>query len=110
MSGARNARLTRAKQSSQSRCDKYHLLPLAMIPPHLLCHGLDFRGVLEYRVVAVPLNVIGAPHEGAVFGRAPVVVPEVEVLKVDGLLKRWGGQYAFFAQCFDDTLQRLHLL
>ena len=53
----------------------------------------DFDQVLQDGIIAVPLHKIRAAHEGAVFGGAPVVVPEVEIVELDRLLKgvAWSG-------------------
>ena len=60
----------------------------SMDPPHLFGHGLDFDGVLQERITAVPLDEIGAAHEGSVLGSPAVVVPHVEVGKVDGVAEK----------------------
>src|SRR5437763_9036327 len=98
MSPARKARLTRTNSSTHSRGRRYHLLRLAMIPPKLLRHRLEIDHVRQHRVVAVPLDEVGAAHEGAVLGGPAVVVPQVEVLEVDRVLERLVGQQALLAQ------------
>src|SRR5262245_27844358 len=52
----------------------------------------------EHRVVAVPLDEVGAAHERAVLRRAAVVVPEIEIDEVDRLAERRRRQRALFAQ------------
>src|SRR5437868_5910964 len=100
MSGASAARLTKANSSSSRRWSRYHLL-LAMRPPQLVGHGLQFDGVLQDRVVAVPLHEVGPAHESAVLGRPAVVVPQVEVGEVDRLRERLAEQVVL-AQPVDD--------
>ena len=60
-----------------------------MDPPQLLGLRFEFDGVLEDRVIAVPLREILSAHEGTVLGRAAVVVPQIEVEEVDRV--REGG-------------------
>src|SRR3954454_21905411 len=102
MSGPRKARFTSTKPSSHSRWLRYHLLPLSMCPPEFLGHGLQLDGVPEDRVVAVPLDEVGAPHEGPVLGRPLVVIPRGEGDEVDGLLEGFPREHAVLAQPLDD--------
>ena len=56
-----------------------------MLPPQFVGLVLQFDGFAEQLVVAVPLDKVGAAHEGAVLAGTAVVVPEIEVGEVDGL-------------------------
>src|SRR5262249_19017971 len=46
----------------------------------------------------MPLHEIRTAHEGAVLGRASVVVPEIEVDKVNGIRKWWAADGAICTQ------------
>src|SRR4051794_13948278 len=94
MSRLRKARLTSTKASRITAGVNHpgRELLLAMGPPHFLGHRLDLDGVLQHGVVAVPLGEVLAAHERPVLGGPPVVVPQVEVIEVDGLLERFGAQ------------------
>src|SRR5215467_3159254 len=109
MSRLKKARLTRTNVSSQSRWSRYHLLVLAMCPPHFLGHCPDLDGVREDRVVAVPLGEVLAAHEGAVLGGPAVIVPQVEVAEVDRLRERRRRQNAVLAQAGHDVRGGLDL-
>src|SRR5262249_44833227 len=109
MSTLRNARLTRTKISSNSRWSSSHLLRLAMSPPHLLGGRLDLDGVLQDRVAAMPLDEVCPAHERPMLGRAAVVVPQVEVGKVERCLERF-AQKPLLAQSLHDVLDFLDLL
>src|ERR1700733_6848729 len=71
---------------------------LAMFFPKLRGHRLQLHRLLHHGVVAVPLHEIGPSHERAVLTGSPVVVPQVEIDKIDGLRKRRPGEHAFLAQ------------
>mgnify|MGYP006196914953 CR=1 FL=1 len=58
-------------------------------------HRLQQR---EQLVVPVPLHEVRPAHEGAVLGRAPVVVPVVEIQELDRLVERGRGQEPVRAQ------------
>jgi hypothetical protein len=52
----------------------------------------------EHRIVAVPLDEVGAAHEGAVLRRPAVVMPQIEVDEVDRLRERRRRQHAVLSQ------------
>ena len=58
---------------------------------------------MEQAVVAVPLNEVGAAHEGSMLAGAAVVVPEVEVGEVDGVGEGRAGERAVLVQAVDDV-------
>ena len=58
----------------------------------------------------MPLNEIRATHECAVFARPAVVVPQVEIDKVDRLGERGAGEDVFFAQSIHQVLGLSYLL
>src|SRR6187397_51147 len=100
MSSARNAMLTSTNASTQRHGSSHQRLSSRrraeaalfaagiFVAPQLLGDGLDFDGVFEQRVVAVPLREIGAPHERTVLGRPSVVMPEVKIFEIERRLKR----------------------
>src|ERR1700674_3457220 len=71
-----------------------------------LCSELD--GLGQHRVVPVPLHEISAAHEGSVFCRAAVVVPEVEVHEVDRLREWWRSEHAILSELADQLRCGLH--
>ncbi len=80
------------------------LLVSAMGPPQLFGVVLQLDGLLQQAVVAVPLDEVGAAHEGCVLAGAAVVVPEVEVGEVDGVGEGRSGERAVLVQAVDDVL------
>src|SRR3954452_7164542 len=98
MSSVRNARFTITNPSSHSEGSRYHLFGFGMDPPQFLGLRLEFDGVLEHRVIAVPLGEILSAHEGPVLGGAPVIVPEIEVEKINGVRERRTGYHLVGAQ------------
>src|SRR5215471_5608140 len=97
ISRLRKATFTRMNASSQTRGSRRQLF-LSMGTPQFPSHGFELDRVLEDRVVAVPLHEIGTPHERAMLRRAPVVMPEVEVMEVDRVLEGLSDQRAFLAE------------
>src|SRR5690348_17219481 len=97
MSKVRNPMFRMVNASTQSS-GSFHqaLLGAAMLFPQFRCHGVEFDRLLQHRVVAVPLDEIGAAHERAVFAGAAVVVPEIEVNKIYGLREWRASQDAIF--------------
>src|SRR5262245_41680814 len=108
MSRLRNARFTITNSSSHTAGSRYHLLGLGMDPPQLLGLRLEFGGVLEDWVVAVPLGEVLAAHEGPVLGGAPVIVPEVEVEEIDRVRERRTGYHLVSAQAVVNLLGGRH--
>src|SRR5690349_19171703 len=102
MSGIRPAMLSRMNNSSQRSWRRYQRRSLAMLPPHLGCHAAHLCRVLQQRVVAMPLHEVGAAHEGAVLGRAPVVMPQIEIREVNRRGEWLARQHAVLAQSLDD--------
>jgi hypothetical protein len=79
-----------------------------MLPPEFGGHALQLDSLLEHGVVAVPLDEVGAAHEGAMLRGAAVVVPQIEVEEVDGIRERRAGERAIGAQRGDEILRVLH--
>ena len=52
----------------------------------------------QHRIVAVPLDEVGAAHEGAVLRGPAVVVPQIEIDEIDRLRERRSRQQAVLAQ------------
>ena len=68
-----------------------------MLSPEFRRHRFQLDRFLQHRIVAVPLHEVGASHECAVFAGASVVVPEIEVDKVDGLGEGRAGEHPVLA-------------
>src|SRR6516164_5522420 len=102
MSGARPPRLTRAKSSTHIWGRRNHLTAGCMGFAHGICFAADFYEMLQNRVVAMPLNEVRAAHERAMLGRASIIVPEIEVLELDGVLEWVPLKDAFLAQLVHD--------
>ncbi len=79
-------------------------LLVAMLGTQFRSHGFELDLFLEKFVVAVPLDEIGAAHEGAVLGGAAIVVPKVEEEEVDRLLEGLRAEDAIFAEASDELL------
>src|SRR5215469_928764 len=73
----------RSRGSWISFCARSRRLFAGMLPPQCCRFALELDGLLEYRVVAMPLHEIGSAHKGSVLRRAPVIVPKIEVEEVD---------------------------
>jgi len=58
----------------------------------------------------VPLHEVGSAHERAVFAGTSVVVPQIEIHKINLLRKRRAGKQAFFTQPIHNILRRSHTL
>src|SRR6185437_17148957 len=106
----RNPILTIAKSSSQTAGSPYHLFGFGMDPPERFGLLLDFDCVLEDRIVAVPLGEVLTAHEGAVLGRAPVVVPQIEVEEIDRLREERTGDDLVGAERLVDFLGGFYLI
>src|SRR6516162_7258079 len=107
MSRLRKPRFTMTKASSHRAGSRYHLFALGMVPPQFLGLRLEFNGVLEDRVVAVPLGEVLSAHERPVLGGAPIVMPEIEVDKIDRVRERRTGYHLLGAQALVNLLGRL---
>src|SRR6516165_6371007 len=108
MSRLRQPRFTMTNASSHREGSRYHLFGLGMAPPQLLSLRLELNGVLEDRVIAVPLGEVLSAHEGPVLGGAPVIMPEVEVKKIDRLREQGAAYHLLGAQALVSLLGRLH--
>src|SRR5215472_11862350 len=80
-------------------------LLVPMLPPQFRCIVLKLDGLLHDRIIAVPLHKIGAAHERSVFRCAPVVMPQIEIDKVDGIGEGLAGQGAVGMETIDDVLR-----
>src|SRR5262244_3733707 len=98
MSRLRKPRLTITNASSQRVGSRYHLFGLGMAPPQFLSPRVELNRVLEDRVVAVPLGEVLSAHKGPMLGGAPVVVPEIEVEKIDRVRERRTADHLVGAQ------------
>src|SRR6478736_5567202 len=99
MSSVRKPRFTSAKASTRNQgcayqasdhlpvCHKTLLLP-GMTSPQLVGHRFELRGLAQHGIVSMPLHKIRPAHERAVFRRASVVMPEIEIDKIDRLRER----------------------
>lgn len=58
----------------------------------------------------MPLDKIRAAHKGSVLAGSSVVVPQIEVHKIDGLRKWRTGQHAIFAKVGNNLLRGLNAL
>jgi hypothetical protein len=85
-----------------SECEESSLL-MRMFSPQFVGIVLKFNGLREQLVIAVPLDKVGSAHEGAVLAGAAVVVPQIEVGKVDGMRERRPGERAVFVQAVHDV-------
>jgi hypothetical protein len=56
-----------------------------MLSPEFFCHGFEFDGLLQYRVIAMPLDEVGPAHKSTMFAGSPVVMPQIKIDKVDRL-------------------------
>ena len=65
---------------------------------------LKFDGLRQHFVIAVPLDEVGASHEGSVLAGAAVVVPQIEVGKVNRVAERRARQGSVFVQSIHDVL------
>src|SRR3569833_2972526 len=63
-----------------------------MLPPQFVGLMLQFHRLGKKLVIAMPLDEVGAAHECAMFARPPVVVPQIEIRKVDRMAERWPTQ------------------
>src|SRR3974390_1643592 len=77
--------------------DPQRSLASAMLPPELGGHGLKLDRLLHHRIISVPLHKIGSAHERGMLAGAPVVVPEIEIHKADGLGEGRPGKEAVLA-------------
>jgi len=59
-----------------------------MLSPEFFGHGFQLNGFLQHWVVAMPLDEIRSTHESTVFAGAPVVMPQIEKHKIDGVRER----------------------
>ena len=64
--------------------------------------------MLEDRVIAVPLGEVLSAHEGSVLGGAPVIMPEIEVDKINRVRERRTAYHLLGAQALVSLLGRLH--
>src|SRR5215831_12593684 len=108
MSRLRKPRFTMTNASSHTEGSRYHLFRPGMAPPQFLSLRLELNGVLEDRVIAVPLGEVLSAHEGPVLGGAPVIMPEIEVEKIDRVRERRPGDHLVGAQAVVSLLGRLH--
>src|SRR6185503_5572000 len=92
------------------RCMPGSRLFAPMLPPQLVGIMLQLSLLQQQFVVAVPLDEIGATHEGAMFAGAPVIVPQVEVGEIDGMGEGWTGQCSIFVETVHDGLGCKYLL
>src|SRR5215467_7510981 len=99
MSKVRKPRL-RITNTSTHRSGRFHQESLAagMPSPELVSHGMQFDGLLQHGIIAVPLHKIRPAHESAVLAGAPVIVPQIEIHKVDGMGERRPGEDSLLAQ------------
>src|SRR5262249_8472540 len=58
----------------------------------------------------MPLHEIRTAHEGAVLGRAPVVVPEISVDKVNGMRKAWTADGAISTQALHQSFDGVYFV
>src|SRR5262245_35190138 len=110
MSRLRKPRLTMTNASSHRNGSRYHLFGLGMDPPQLLGLRLELNGVLEHRVVPMPLREILSAHEGAVLGGASVIVPEIEVEEIDRMREGGPRYHLVGAKALVNLLGRFHLV
>src|SRR5215475_12964842 len=104
MSSVRNVRFTITNSSSHTAGSRYHLFGPGMGPPQLLGLRLEFNGVVQNRVIAVPLGEVLSAHESPMFGGAPVIMPQIEVEKIDRVRERRTGNHLVGAQAFVNLL------
>src|SRR5579864_210693 len=102
MSKVRKPRFAVTNSSIHNGGLAHHLLlSTAMSSPQLRSHGLQFHGLLQHRVVAVPLHEIRTAHECAMFAGTPVIMPQIEIYKIDRLREGRTGEHSFAAQSSD---------
>jgi len=68
-----------------------------------LRQGLQLDRLSEHGIVAVPLDEIGAAHEGTMFGSSSIIVPEIEIEEIDPAGKGRAFQKAVRAQTVDNS-------
>src|SRR5262252_6073906 len=81
-----------------------------MLSPEFFCHGFEFDGLLQYRIVAMPLDEVRSAHKSAMLAGSSVVMPQIEIDKIDRLRKWRACQHSVFAQSVHNLLGRLHAL
>src|SRR5262249_33085526 len=108
MSRLRKPRFTMTNASSHNPGSRYHLFGLGMAPPQFLSLCLELNAVLKDRVIAVPLGEVLSAHEGPMLGGAPVIMPEIEIEKIDRVRKRRTAYHLLGAQALVSLLGRLH--
>ena len=86
MSGASPPRLNSTNSSTHVRGRRSQLFSIVLAELGGLFLELDH--VLEDRVVAVPLHIVGPAHERGVLRGAAVIMPEVEIGELDRLAER----------------------
>jgi hypothetical protein len=75
-----------------------------LLPPQLGSHVLQFDGLFERGIVAVPLNEVSATHECAVRRGAAIALPQIELGEVDGVAERREARRGTVAAGQDDAL------
>ena len=73
-----------------------------MFSPQLCGHRLQLDGFLHHGIVPVPLHEIGSAHERAMLAGSPVVVPQIEIHKIDGVGEWRPREHAILPQTIDD--------
>src|SRR6187455_941260 len=103
MSRAKKARLMVTNDSGQSCESRHQLFRLGfMTPSQFLGLFLQLNRMLENGIISMPLGEVLPPHEGSVLGGAAVVMPEIEIEKINRFLERLACQHAVFPETFDD--------
>src|SRR5215472_19124641 len=105
MSNVRNPRLTMVNASTHSSGSVHQRsFGAAMLAPELFRHGFEFDGLLQHRVIPMPLDKIRAAHEGPVLAGPAVVMPQIEIHKINRMRKSRTGQDTVFAQSVHQVL------
>src|SRR5215475_5322205 len=105
MSKVRKPRL-RMTNTSTHRSGRFHQASVAagMGSPELGSLGIQLDGLLQHWIIAVPLHKIRPSHESAMLAGAPVIVPQIEIQKVDGVGERRAGEDPLLAQGSHEVL------
>src|SRR5215472_8344593 len=79
-----------------------------MLPPKFGSHGVQLNHFLQHWVIAMPLHEIRSAHKGAMFAGSAVVVPKIEINKIDRMRKWRPRKNTFLLQAGYQVLSALY--